>query len=448
MPVYELLPPLHLAYVAGLLRANDFDVSIIDCIAEELSPEDMFARINKISPDLIVSSTCTPTFVSDVQMTRRIKENFPEVKICLFGTHVSVLPYEALRDKSVDFVAIGEAEKTVLELCQKLEEDGKNLSGVKGLGWKNGDEIKINEKRELIKNLDELPYPARDLLPNVQYRPVIYKKLPFTTVYSSRGCPYDCIFCGSSIMFEKVWRPRSPENVVAEVKHVMDDFGVKEIFFNDDIFTMSKARTKKICQLLKELDSGMIWGCESRVDTLDKEMLDAMSEAGCYKITFGTESGSQFILDKMKKKVTVDQIRDVFKATKDAGIQANASFLMGMPWDTKETIMETIEFAKEIEPNHVQFCVATPFPGTELYEVAKEEGCLMGEDWEMYDLHSPEGGVCRTKTLSIEDLSYYLKKAYKEFYFRPKRLLKALLEIRSPRQLYQYIRVGSTLLFE
>ncbi|MDI6640421.1 MAG: radical SAM protein, partial [Methanocellales archaeon] len=206
--------------------------------------------------------------------------------------------------------------------------------------------------------------------------------------------------------------------------------------------------TKKICQLLKELDSGMIWGCESRVDTLDKEMLDAMSEAGCYKITFGTESGSQYILDKMKKKVTVDQIREVFKATKDAGIQANASFLIGMPWDTKETIMETIEFAKEIEPNHVQFCVATPFPGTELYEVAKEEGCLMGEDWEMYDLHSPEGGVCRTKTLFIEDLSYYLKKAYKEFYFRPKRLLKSLLEIRSPRQLYQYIRVGSTLLFE
>ncbi|MDI6902781.1 MAG: radical SAM protein [Methanocellales archaeon] len=429
----EILPPLSLAYIAAVLRDHGYNVEIVDSIALNLTLNDLIKKLSKA--DLFVFVVSTPTFMTDLNTIEEVKKCFPDIKNCLFGTHVSTFPEETLKKDFVDFAVVGEGEITILELANALEK-GQSLSKVKGLAYKK-DGIKINSKRPLIEDLDSLPFPARDLLPMERYKPFFYKKLPFTTMLTSRGCPFSCIYCSSRVIFNRKWRSRSPENVVEEIEEVVDKFGIKEIFFNDDLFTLDKKRVQKICDLILENDLDIVWGCESRADTVDHKTLKLMKESGCYKIFYGIESGSQHILDKTKKDIKIDQIEETFKKTKEVGIQCNGSFIIGVPWETKETVKQTIEFAKKLDPDYVNFSIATPYPGTEFYEMVKEKGYLPTEDWNLFDEHL--GAAIRSDGLTPKEIEDSVRMAYRHFYLRPSYIVRKLLKIKTFHELRYYL---------
>lgn len=444
--IEETMPPLALAYVASFLRENGFNITLIDCIADEIHLETLIKKLRENKPDLVVSVSATPTFQSDIHVVSEIKKQLPDSLTCLFGTHPTVFPKETLQNEGIDFVVMGEAEYTVLELANALSKVKETkLHNIDGLAWKDNKKIVINKKRELIADLDSLPFPARDLLPMYKYTGFLTRRKPYTLVLSSRGCTASCLFCSSQIMLERKWRGRSPENVISELELLVNDFGIKEVFFNDDCFTMDKNRVKEICGLMKKKGLDLAWGCETRVDRVDEETLKTMKDAGCYKIVFGLESGNKKVLEKLKKNANLDQVKQAVKWTKKAGIYANGTFIIGVPWETKETVQETIDFAIELDLDHATFFMATPMPGTEFYDVVVKEKLFRNKpNWNNFQMFS--NSVVKSHFLSNEEIIKFRSKAYKQFYLRPTYIIKRLLKIRSFNELKIVIKTGIFLL--
>jgi radical SAM superfamily enzyme YgiQ (UPF0313 family) len=441
-------PPLGLAYIGGVLDEDGHDLELIDGPAEGKSFEGVVREIDRISPEIVILNTATITFGEDLELTGLIKDAVTGVKTVHVGTHVTTYPKETLRYNAVDFVVIGEPEYTIRELVNTLEK-GEDLRGVNGLGHKEKDSIVINPEREIIKNLDELPFPARHLYPDVEYFNPLAKNSPYTTALSSRGCPGKCIYCTSVLLYGKRYRLRSPDNVVAEMEYLKNQ-GINEVFFRDETFTATKKRVFEICNLIKEQDLDMTWMVNSRVDAITKEVAKAMADAGCHTIKFGVESGNQRILDNLKKGITLEQTKNAFKWTKEAGMKRVAHFMLGAPGDTKETVEETINFViHELDPEYISPNITTPYPGTELFELVLEKGFKPGDDWSKWNLSDAlEDAVFNEmfSELTKEELNEAFTKAYTEFYFRPKYLAKKAFEIRSFGELKSMLKAGTSLL--
>jgi len=244
-------------------------------------------------------------------------------------------------------------------------------------------------------------------------------------------------------MYGRRFRKRSPENVVDEVQHVIDEYGVDEIYFDDDCFTLDRKRLIKICEEIVRRHIEVKWMCQARVDNVDQEMLEAMKRAGCHYIKYGVESGSQEMLDAMKKGITLKDVRKAFKLTRKVGIKTQAFFLLGLPWETHETIQKTIEFAKEIKPDSAQFAVVVPHPGTELYDLCLEKGWLKYESWEDFDCRK---ALIETDSLSAKDVENYRIKAYREFYLRPSYILRTTLRLWNPKEARRIIRSAKSII--
>jgi len=363
-------------------------------------------------------TSVTPSMPSAYAVAKIAKQIREDCTVVIGVPNVTFLPKQTLEEcQHIDVVVKGEGEKMIKELTDAIE--GKRpLESVKGIVFRKENRIVENEPKPFIKNIDEIPFPSRDLLPMHLYQA---NGVRYTTMITSRGCPFRCSFCSSSRLFGGYWRGRSPENVLEEMKTIYEDYGIKNVEFMDDTFTLDRKRAEKICEGIIKEGWDISWGASSRVDTLSRKLVEKMKEAGCWILFLGIESGSQRILDAIGKRITLEQVRKAVKIVKDAGIQVLGSFIIGFLQDTVETIKMTINFAKKLNLDYAEFSILTPYPGTPIYDYAIKNGLLLTKDWSKFNAVEP---VMKIKGVTEKQLKALFQKAYITFYLRPSIVLK------------------------
>lgn len=433
--VGSCLPSLGLAYIAAVVEKAGHEASILDCTAEKIALNDIENKLRTYKePDFIGLTATTALITNALKVAETAKKLFPEAKVIMGGVHPTVMPDEVLSDPNVDFVARDEAEMTFLDIV-----NSKQPKDILGLSYKDENGIHHNPDRPLIKNLDDIPPPAYHLLPMDKYYPAIgnYKRLPAMSIFATRGCPGRCTFCHRA--FRGVVRPRSARNIIDEIKILQKNYGIKEINFYDDTFTLFKKIVREFCEIIIDEKIDLTWSCFTRVDYVDYDTLKIMKKAGCHLILFGVESADENILKNIKKNISLDQVKRVVKWCREIGIDTRASFMLGNPGETVETMGKTIRFAIELDPDEVQFNITTVYPGTEMYDWAKEHGYITVKDWSKYNMSDV---VMELPTVTPEQLEEYYAKAHKAFYLRPRIIMRRLMKIRSWEQVKQEVRGG------
>jgi anaerobic magnesium-protoporphyrin IX monomethyl ester cyclase len=423
--------PIYLSYTAAVVEEAGFEVSFIDAIMDELGIEEFAQVVSEFAPRLALLETSTPSIEFDLETAAAIKRLSPETFVALLGSHVTYFDTEIVAgNPAVDAVLRGEFEYTAADLARALDQ-GMDLGNVQGLTYRDADgDPRRNADRPLFEPLDRVPFPARHIVKGEGYRAGIYSGGNPTAMVSSRGCPYRCTFClWPDTMYGHKFRARSAENVVDEIEQAVRTYGHDEIYFDDDTFTIDRRRVMDITCLMRErgLEKEVEWIAQCRVDTVDREMLEAMKAANCGYILFGVESGSPQMLKKMKKGITLDKVQAAFKLTREVGIKTQAFFLFGIPGETQETIQETIDFAKKLNASSTQFAVAIPHPGTALYEECKANGWLTSEVWADY---TAESSLIETPWLTAEQAEQARLRAYREYYYRPRFIVGEALKVR------------------
>jgi len=412
-------PPLGLAYIASMLRQNH-EVKIIDSSILNYTIGDVERELRSFNPDVVGITSVTPSIYEAYKVAETAKKVREDCTVILGGPHATFMPRQTMEEcEYIDIIVRGEGEETTRELIENIEK-GVPLNKVKGITFRKENGIIDTEPRPFIKNIDDIPFPSRDLLPMHLYK---FNGVKYTTMLTSRGCPFGCSFCSSSRLFGGYWRGRSPENVLEEIKTVYGEYGIRNIEFMDDTFTLDQKRAEKICDGIIEQGWDISWGASSRVDTLSKELAEKMKKAGCWIIFLGIESGSQKILDTIGKRITLEQAKKAVEILKDAGIQVLGSFIIGFIQDTKETIKETIKFAKSLNLDYAEFSILTPYPGTPIFDYAKKNNTLLTEDWSKYTATEP---IVKIEGISEKEVKALFQKAYITFYLRPKIVMKWL----------------------
>lgn len=423
-----VVPPLGIAYLASVLEKKGHHVGIIDGFAEGIDFNELEVRVRSFLPDLVGITGMTPVIDNALKAAKAARKHVKYV--VLGGPHVSVARKQIYRESSdIDFAVQGEGETSIVSLVESLE---KNI-GIDSVPGLITPDIE-NQPAPYIEDLDTLPFPARHLLPNNKYR-YILSKGKVTTLFSSRGCPYSCIFCDKAV-FGSRWRARSAENVLDEIELVVDEFKIKSIIFYDDLFTLKKDRVREICEGIISRKLDIEWKCEGRVNIVDEETLRLMKGAGCSMIAYGVESGNQKALDYLHKGTTVEQIRRAFELTRKYGIRPMGYFMLGIPVETYEDEINTIEFAKDIRADYAQFSVMSPTPGTSLYEDAVRMGWYREVDARNpldKDLRRP---AIINENWDEEKLNRILRESHRRFYFNPGYIWHKLRDVRSLREFF------------
>lgn len=412
-----IAPPLGLGYMAAMLEQNDIPVDILDASALDLEYSEIKDEIIKRKPDLVALTALTPTIGTALKSAEVVRKALPNTTIAIGGYHPTFNFNEIIEDPNIDIVIRGEGEQTIVELAQAME-NGDDLSNINGLVFKdNVDNTKtiITPDRAVIEDLDTIPYPALHLMPMDKYR-MLDVTTHMTTMITTRGCPNQCSFCSSAAMHGRKVRSRSTKNIVDEIEYLKNNYDIDTVAFLDDTFTLNKRKVKEICNEIMARNLNIMWGCTSRVDNLDEDLLETMRESGCITIFMGVESANQQSLDNMNKQITVGKIEHAFQIAREKKIRTIASVAIGMPGDTKENINKTLQFVKKIKPNYAIFSLATPYPGTRFYQEAFEKNLIKVKDWSKYTLITP---ILETVDCSIEDLRKIQTKAFIKFYLRP-----------------------------
>lgn len=417
-------PHVGLAYLAAVLESRGFKTWVLDAHPfGEGGLSLLRLMIKGVRPDVIGISSTTSTINQALKAANLVKHTCPEALVVMGGPHVTFLDVDTLTKHSeVDVVVRGEGEETLIELLEKVE-SGRPLKGVLGITYRAEDgRIHREPDRPLIENLDALPYPSFKHLPLDFYRSFGLKP-PSLPVVTSRGCPFKCSFCVSWKLYRGKWRTRSPRNVVDELEHHVNTYGVSDFSFVDDLFTLSRRRVKEICMEIRRRGLEVTWGCSARVDTIDSRLLLEMKKAGCHTIYFGVESRSPRVLKEMNKGFNVEKVVEAFRLCRMLGLNTVASVILFWPSETRRDVEETIKFVKQLESDIAQFCIATPFPGTRLYEELKHKGLLIEEDWSKFDIVTP---VFETREFNRKYMVSKWKSAYMSFYLRPSYIAKQL----------------------
>ncbi len=435
-------PPLGLLYLAGYLKKNsDYKLKMIDAQVDRLGYPELRKKIKEFSPDVIGITAMTFTLLDVLKTVEIAKEVCPAVKIVLGGPHIHIFPEETISLKNIDYVVLGEGEKTFLKLLQNINSP-QSLKEVPGLVFKENENIISTGRKEYIENLDELPFPPRELLPYNKYFSLLAKKDPITTMFTSRGCPFQCAFCDRPNM-GKMFRKRSAKNVVDEMEKCLE-LGIKEIFIYDDTFTVDRQRVIDVCNEILKRGMKFSWDIRARVDTVNEDLLKLLKKAGCERIHYGVEAGTEKILKVLNKGIKLEQVLRAFRMTRKIGIETLAYFMIGSPTETKEDILETIKFAKKLNPDFVQITLLTPFPATKLYQWALEEKVFENDYWREFAKNPRPEFRTRywTKELSADELQELIIFAYKQFYVRPSYIFRRLMKIRSIPELLRKIKAG------
>ncbi len=405
-------PPIYLAYATSYVRSRGHDVYLIDAPLSGMSVLEFIDKAASIRPDIAVFETSTPSFSNDVEVARLVKERIEGVKVVFLGTHVSSLKDKAFEGIShVDAGVTGEYEFALSDYIEN------GPAGVKGLVWNDGSKWVVNEPREWSDSLDDLPFPARDLLDNYRYFDPILKN-PFTFIVSGRGCPYGCSFCNWPIYLTgRRLRKRSAENILDEIKHIADNYEFKSFLFNDDTFTADKSHALRIAEMIMERGIKVKWGCYARADFDDVEVLKTMKKSGAFLLKIGIETSDRKIQKLSGKNYDIGKVKETVGNMLKLGFHVHGTFAFGLQGETVETIKNTIEFAKELNLTTVQFSIAVPYPGTPFFDYLKKNGYLLTENWDEY---MPLRKIYEYPGLSYELMRDYLKYAYRTYYFRPR----------------------------
>lgn len=368
--------PMGLAYVAALLERQGVEVQVQDFLVEKYCREKLAHKIADFSPRIAGATSVTMNYPIASQILRDCKDIDPDIITVIGGPHVSFTAEETLRESPwIDVVVRGEGEYTMLDLA-----NGKKFREIEGIAFRENDSIVLTPPRPWIENLDELPFPARHLFPLPRYLALGNE----CGLISSRGCPFNCIFCVGHKMVGRRGRFRNPKLVVDEIEDILSK-GFQVINIVDDLFTLNRRHVYAFCDEVEARNLKFGWTAFSRVDTVNREVLGRMKEAGCFFLCYGVESGNQQILDTAKKKITLEKTREAVKLAKEVGIKVLASFIIGLPGETAETLKQTVDFAKELETSY-GFHILAPFPGTELRERAEELGIrILTDDWLKYN---------------------------------------------------------------
>ena len=448
------LIPLGIASLAAYLKKYGFGVAALDCIALELTHDDIVEIIRKRKPRSVGISATTYALPASTTLAERLREEFPNLLIILGGAHANVAGMDAARNiSSIDIVSYHPEGETVIHHILKkfskhnfkresLLNDVDTMKDIKGIIFRNKNEIVKNLPEDIIKDLDFLPLPARDLFPMERYVPLPnqYKKLPMTNMVVIRGCPYVCTFCDQAATTA---RRRSPQKVIEEIRDVVEKYGVKEISFWDDTMSYHKKWMKEFCTLLIEAKLKVIWSCYAAVNTVNQEILHLMKKAGCWNIFYGYETGVTILADNIKsnrKNKSMEYMQQVAKWTKDAGIEVRGSFMIALPGENPKLAEQTIQDAIELDPEYAQFSITTPYPGTALYNEIKNGkwGKLTTEDFSEFQgwnvVFLPEGYKNKEEVLEMS------RKAFKAFYMRPSYIIKTILNIRSLEDIKRYFK--------
>ncbi|AUB56837.1 B12-binding domain-containing radical SAM protein [Methanobacterium subterraneum] len=410
------IPPLNLMYLAAALENVSIPVKIIDDDLYQAGFDKITNLASKIDPKVVGITATTATIKNALEYIKNIKKALPNTLTVIGGSHPTFMPYETLKsEKTLDAVVIGEGEETIVDIADNAR---KNLSGIKGISYRNDDKIRKTPSRPLIKDLDSLPFPARHLVPFKSYE----LSSQAGGMITSRGCVFSCNYCSSSLIMGKKFRTRSPENVVDELEELSYKYGLKEVAFLDDIFMLNKKRAGMIADEIKRRDIDVSFIASSRVNNVDKRLLESLKDSGMSTLYCGVESGSQRVLDLMGKGITLKQAENAFKIAKNVGIDVVGSFILGYPGETVEEMNQTIDFSIKLDPDYCQYSILTPFPGTPIYYELKHKGLLDTENWDRYTVIN---SVINYEKLGLSKklVEKKLARAYLKFYTRPKYVL-------------------------
>ena len=428
------LPPTDLMYLASIAEQQGLEAMIRDYSLGGNFEEDL----KEFKPDYLLLNVATPTLQSDLDCLKIAKKICPKIITIAKGAVFLTFNSEILlKNKALTYIISGEAEETLKELLSGDVE----INDILGLWHRDGLVAKFNGVRPFIQNLDKLPFPARHLIDNNIYRRPDNNNVQ-AVIKVSRGCPHHCFFCLATPTSGSKVRMRSPENIIAEIRECITKYNIKNFIFWSDIFNQDREWTMNLCK--KIIDSGLkfTWSANTRADTADERMAKYMHKAGCRLVSIGVESGSQYILDKIGKGTTINEIRDTVKAFKKAKIKVYNYFVIGLPWDDEDTINETINFAIELDSDFVSFYTATPLPATRFYHYVKNE---LHEEIESFENSYYEPCIS-TYSLSKERILELHKRAVKAFYLRPLYILKMLVKIRSFYEIKSYFMAGMKIL--
>ncbi len=431
--------PLGLAYVAAAIRDQGFQVEMLDAYSLGLSGQVIAREIAELRPDVVGISSLTPQWPDVETLADIVKAQNQDIITVVGGPHVTALPRDSAGHRSVDIAVVGEGEDTMVEICEAAAGE-TGFSGVDGIVIGLNGEIESTPLRVRNMALDQVPFPAHDLLPE----PALYNPFPvwgtggnFSCMISGRGCPYDCSFCDVTEQQGKRYRLRSAVNIVDELTWLHEEFGVRTFSFRDPSVVCKRSRLMEMCELISERGLDMGWTCSSRANEVDLEMLQAMKNAGCRLVQYGIEVGNAELLKEIKK-VSKERVIQAVSDTRKAGLSAHGYFLFGFVEETEETLKETVEFSKQLELDSAGFAVMVPFPGTQEFEKYRQEGLLLTEDWREYDVMGKP--VYRHKHISNEKLTRAPRMAYRSFYMRPSIIARHLRKMTSFGVVRNYLR--------
>lgn len=423
--VKSTAPPLGLLYVAAYAERYGRSVQVMDVNAERLNFQDIETCIGRERPRWVGMTAVTAQITNTHRIADIVKRVSPGSKVVVGGVHATALPDEVLQDADIDYVIRGEGEQPFFSLV-----DGRPLESVGGLSHRSNrllEPITHNPVAEPIMDLDSLPTPAYHLIRFERYKPAVgaYRRLPTINMTMTRGCPGKCTFCNSA---ETTLRTQSAGHIVDEIEQLQDRYGIREVSFYDDTFTVHKQQVAQLCDLIVARGIDLTWSCFARTDCISPPLLRKMRAAGCHQILFGIESADPVILENVRKPIDLARTRKAVRIVQDAGIAVRAAFMFGNPGETVASMRRTIDFAKELKPDIAIFNITTPYPGTQMFDWAKKNGYLRTLDWSEYDLAN---SVMELPTVSTEEINHMYKVAYREFFFRPGYLLRRSLKLRS-----------------
>ena len=429
-------PPITLATMAGILLKEGIEVKLDDCIVTDITYEKLNSKIAEFKPDLIVINTATVSIYSDLNCAKVAKEASPGIKTVAFGLHVTVLPDEAFSfAPCLDYVIRGEPEFCLLELVRALRQ-GNNLTEIKGLSYRYNSKIQHNPNRGFVDDLNSYPFPAWELIDVNNYLLPLSGE-PFLLVTTSKGCTHSCIFCPAKPFYGSQLRFRDPKVVVDEMAYVKDRFRVNQFLIWSESFTENRDYVIRFCGEIINRKLNIFWVCNSRVDKVDLEMLEMMKQSGCWMIGYGVESGVQEILNNVNKDITIEQIENAIHWAGIVGLEVTAHVTFGLPGETFDTGLKTINWLKRLNVNFAQVYCAVPWPSTPLYGIAQEKGWLTSKDWELYEQNHY---ILDMGTIAPKQVEYLRRIAMRKFYLSPKRIFHILRQINSFRKASLFLK--------
>lgn len=419
--------PLGISYIASVLRHRGIAVNILDARSLHLTIEETAQKVAEQKPAFCGINVVTAQYRTVLMLVERIKALCPQTRVILGGPHIHYEHLKAIQKPEVDFVVRGEGEFAALELLQVVT-GGGDLRQVQGLTFRDAKgQTVVNPDREFCRNLDDIPFPARDLLPMEIYNAPISLGggKPFTSMLATRGCPFKCHYCSETAMWGHQ-RRRSVDNILDEMEQVIADFGVKYISFVDDLLLVNQKWAIELCRGMRQRGIRVDWECTGRIPYMTEELLREMKKSNCKCVIFGIEFGSQRLLDLVERGYSIKQVEENIALTNKVGIPAKGLFMMGYPTETREDVEATIALAKRLPLDYVTASVVVPLPGTKLYEFAVEKGLLQPTNWEEHDVLQLQNEMIRLEDLTLEEVLDYSMELYNQVLLQPSYILRML----------------------